>query len=100
MVIFYLSGNVDDLHLSMQYDLQSICYWMNEKRLSHNTNMTKFMLLGSKAKLGKVPNFGLSLNGAQIEDVEIFKYLGMTLDSKLMFNGHISPKLLTKRVAS
>ena len=79
--IFYLSKDIDELHLSVQYNLQSISYWMREKRLSLNTSKTKFMLLGSKARLKDVRIFNLSLNGDPIENVEEFKYLGMTLDS-------------------
>ncbi len=87
--IFYMAKDADDLRLSIQYDLQSISYWMSENRLSLNTSKTKFMMLGSKAKLNNVPRFTVSLNGDPIENVESFKYLGMTVDNQLTFHHHI-----------
>ena len=47
------------------------------------------MLVGSKAKLSKVRNVGLSLNNEIIDSVNEFKYLSMYLDNQLHFHNHI-----------
>ncbi len=87
--IYYLSDDVDDLQLTLQHDLQSISYWMQENRLNLNIKKTKFMRLGSKYRLNKTRQVGLSLNNEVIDTVETFKYLGMYLDSNLQFHTHI-----------
>ncbi len=87
--IFYLSEDIDELRLSLQYDLQSIAYWMKENRLSLNASKTKFMMVGSRYKLARTREFTLSLNGDQIENVSTFKYLGILLDRNLQFHTHI-----------
>ncbi len=81
--IFYMCDNEDELQVSLQYDLQTVAFWMKENRLSLNTSKTKFMMLGGKAHLAKAKQFSLSLNGNMIENVQTFKYLGMTLDNHL-----------------
>ena len=75
--------------LSIQYDMQSISYWMRQYRLSLNVSKTKFMLIGSKQRLRNVGNVGISLNGEPVECVENFKYLGIILDQQLHFHSHI-----------
>ena len=87
--IFYMSENVEELQISLQYDMQTISYWMRENRLSLNAGKTKFMLVGTRQKLARTRPFTVSLNGAQIEQVSTFKYLGLILDSQLQFHDHI-----------
>ncbi len=93
--IFYMSENEDDLRLALQFDLQTVSVWMTENRLSLNTAKTKFMMLGTKARLRRARPFSLSLNGDRIDTVTSFKYLGMILDSHLQFDVHID-KLVDK----
>ena len=47
------------------------------------------MMVGTKHKLLHTRPFTVSLNGAQIETVTTFKYLGIVLDSHLQFHDHI-----------
>ncbi len=96
--IFYLADSDDELQISLQYDLQTVSYWMRENRLSLNTSKTKFMKLGTKTRLKKSKPFSLSLNGDIIEEVSTFKYLGMTLDSQLQFIAHVD-KVVDKTTA-
>ncbi len=87
--VFYFADNVDDLRLSLQYDMQTIAYWMKENRLSLNVSKTKLMLVGSKPKLQRCVNLSISLNGKTVETVGVFKYLGMIIDSQLHFHQHV-----------
>ena len=84
-----VGGVVDGLALSIQYDMQSISYWMRQNRLSLNVSKTKFMLIGSKQRVARAGNIGISLNGENVETVHNFKYLGMILDQQLHFHEHI-----------
>ncbi len=87
--VFYFAKDMDELVLSIQYDMQSISCWMNENRLSLNVSKTKFMLIGSKQRVTRAGNIGVSLNGERVESVETFKYLGVILDQQLHFHSHI-----------
>ncbi len=87
--VFYFADNVDELRLSLQYDMQTIAYWMRENRLSLNVSKTKLMLVGSKPRLQRYGEFSVSLNGETVEKVDTFKYLGMIIDPQLHFHQHV-----------
>ena len=87
--VFYFAKDVDDLVLSIQYDMQSISYWMRQNRLSLNVSKTKFMLVGSKQRINQAGNVNISLDGEMVESVQTFKYLGIILDQQLHFHSHI-----------
>ena len=87
--VFYFGDDVDDVHLSLQHDMQSISYWMHHNRLSLNVKKTKLMMVGSRPKLRQTVPFNVSLNGESIDVVSKFKYLGLTLDPNLCFDEHI-----------
>ena len=93
--IFYLCKDLDELKVSIQFDLQSVAHWMRENRLSLNVGKTKFMMVGSRNRLSMVPEISVSLNGELIDNVTVFKYLGMLLDNHLQFHPHID-KLVDK----
>ena len=87
--VFFFARDVDELRLSMQYDMQSISYWMTQNWLNLNISKMKFMFLGSRQQLSTVPDMSLSLNGERIGKVNVFKYLGIYLDSELTFHPQI-----------
>ncbi len=84
-----MSRDADELQLSLQYDMQSIAFWMRENRLSLNMSKTKFMMIGPKQRLARTRPMIVSLNGEQIDCVNTFRYLGLLLDSNLQFHEHI-----------
>ncbi len=87
--VFYFADDAEELRMSIQYDMQSISYWMTQNRLSLNVAKTKFMMVGSRPRLSRQREFKVSLNRETVENVETFKYLGMILDKHLCFNHHI-----------
>ena len=60
--------------------------WMSKNRLTVNTTKTKIMLFSNR-NIPHLPN--VYFNDAVIEWVHSIKYLGMTIDSKLLFAEHI-----------
>ena len=87
--MFYFARDVEELALSIQYDMQSISYWMRQNRLSLNVSKTKDMILGSKHRLKNVRPMSISLNGETVNTVDTFKYLVIILDQQLQFHSHI-----------
>ena len=53
-----------------------------------NTHKTKVMVFGSPSKLKA--NFEITFNGSPLQQVLSYKYLGVTLDSYLNYNLHVS----------
>ena len=68
--IFYMSHDVDELQLSLQYDMQSISFWMKENRLSLSASKMKFMLVGPKQRLSRIRPMTISLNGRPIRNCD------------------------------
>ena len=54
------------------------------------TGKTKVMVFGTSNMLGKLPHFDIALNNTPLQIVTAYKYLGITLDSQLTFNQHIT----------
>ena len=68
----------------------SIWYTDNtDNKLTINVK-TKLMLAGSKRMLSLFEDFELQPNGAQIDRVQSFKYIGVTTDAKWSWKPHIS----------
>ena len=61
--------------------------WAKDSGLSFSANKTKVMLFTRKTK--KMRKLRLYIQGQEIEQVNSFKYLGITLDSKLHWNLHM-----------
>ncbi len=66
--IFYFSNDIDDEHLGLQHDMQSVSFCMLHNGLSLNVKKTKLMMVGN-------------MHG--------FKYLGLIPDNHLCFDKHI-----------
>ena len=91
----YASKNIDDLNQFMNEDLNCLKDWLQGNKLSLNVLKTHAMVVGSRPKLKMIsdevveqPSF--SINGTQIKVVENTKYLGVQLDSHLVWDEHIN----------
>jgi len=69
-------------------NLDKISNWLVLNKLSANNSKTKYMLFHNKQK--KITPLTIKFNDNHIESVNQFNYLGITLDTSLTFNGHIS----------
>ena len=66
--------------------------WLLENKLILNAQKTKVMLLGSHQKIRSLADpiiLRVSVAGQPLECVQLFKYLGVTLDRHLTFKKHI-----------
>ena len=71
-------------------DLESIASWCCANHLLINPDKTKLVLFGTRQLVSKLPDVTVSFLGQQLCPVSSAKDLGVTLDSGLTFNNHIS----------
>ena len=83
----------DSLSKFMNEDLNCLKDWLQGNKLSLNVLKTHATVFGSRPKLKSILNEvseqpSFSINGTQIETVERTKYLGVQLDSHLVWDEH------------
>ena len=86
--IMDLIVGIDELTMVgiLQNDIRIMEKWAKEHNLSFSPEKTKVMIFTNKRKFKKLK---LYCGGREIEYVQNFKYLGITLDTKLTFKTHI-----------
>ena len=85
----YTSGpTVSAIQADLQDDLSRIALWLKGNKLSLNVNKSKVMCFSSQY-YRPATDIVLYIDGAQLEQVEQYKYLGMILDNRLNFADHI-----------
>lgn len=65
--------------------LHDIINWMTKNNLIANINKTKLMQFYQRTSK---PKLNIKYNSEQIEDVEVTKFLGLTIDNKLSWKQH------------
>ncbi len=86
----------DDIANKLSSELEIANTWLNEHKLSLNTQKTKVMYFGTSQKLGNIGPVPVILNDTEIKRVQTYKYLGLMLDQRLGFDAHID--YLTKNI--
>ena len=94
-VLYTANNNFLTSVTKMQQDLTVLEQWCNCNGIFVNTDKTKLMVFCSTACLKSLPEFEVSINGAPLQIVQSYKYLGMTLDSKLNYDKHVQ-RLITQ----
>ena len=82
----------------LNYDLDLICRWAQQWKMSFNPDPTKqaeeVIFSHKLASLNHPPIY---FNGIEVKRVSEHKHLGLILDSKLSFTSHINEKISTAR---
>ena len=81
-----LKINADATQLNME--LNNVSRWLNLNKLSLNVKKTKAMAFHMPQKTIIQPN--IQINGSNIEFVDNFVFLGITINNKLNWNSHIN----------
>ena len=89
-VLFCDASTRQELQVALEREFTKISNWYTDNRLTINVKKTKLMLAGSKRMLSLFEDFELQSNGTQIDRVQSFKYLEVTMDSKWSWKPHIS----------
>ena len=81
--------NLDILITKFKKKLEPFIEWCKFNKLDINWSKTFFMFVTNKHIKKKLPKF-IAINGVQVEVVESFKLLGVTIDNKLSFTKYSS----------
>ena len=73
--------------LKINSNLQNISTWLRNNNLIPNTKKTEAMIVAKKASTSSAD---ILLNNNKLNVVETFKYLGVTVGSRLNWEPHIS----------
>ena len=95
----YAGDNADNIQLRLNQDLVNVHNWLRANKLTLNMTKTKFMVIGSRQRLSTLtesPTF--AINDFQVSQVTTAKSLGVTVDDRLGWSGHIEK--VTKKVTS
>ena len=82
-----LGKNIQELNQIANEQLSLLDEWFRANRLTMNTDKTKYMVF--KHNISN-QDLSIKLHGNVIERTSSYKYLGLILDSKLNFKGHIT----------
>ena len=87
--IFVSGPNINELCRSVNVELTKLSRWFKLNKLSLNIKKTNFIVFRSRTKcLSDVPN--VLIDGHAINMVESSRFLGVVINSFLIWNDHIS----------
>ena len=89
-ILYTANYNFCDSVTKMQNDITALANWCGTNGVSVNTKKTKIMLFGSPGAVKTLPAFVINYDNAPLQMVTSYKYLGVTLDSQLNYNLHVS----------
>ena len=91
--------NVDNAIQNLQEDLSGVAKWCCENKLLINHLKTKFLLIGPRQLLPRLPKkVSLSFLGVSLKPADSACDLGVTLDSYLSYDCHVT-KLVSSRMS-
>ena len=88
--VIYLSNKGDTPYVeeNINSDIGRVTTWCKANKLSLNAKKTKFMQLGIKAHIRRMPRITLKLNNEPLAKAFTYRYLGINVDTNLNFKSH------------
>jgi hypothetical protein len=77
-----------DGEISLQTDCEAIASFLNLEGLKVNAMKTKILIVSVSPRETQPLTNPLKLNGVQVEEVDVLKYLGVDLDKRINFTHH------------
>ena len=87
-IVLYRTIHTEQDYTALQHDVNSLGVWSLCNNISFNPAKCKSMVL-SRKKIQTIPPV-LNLLGSEIEGVDSFKYLGLTIKHNLSWSDHIN----------
>ena len=87
--LYYAADNSRTIEDVLNTEMQNVSDWFMTNKLTLNSKKTKAMIFGTSKRLKAIPPLDIRCGDDQIEQVSVFKYLGVLLDSTLSFSEHI-----------
>ena len=84
-----ISKNANELEENLNKTLSEVSIWFKANKLSLNITKSKVMCFGTNPQLTKLSNITVQHDNVILEKVSHYKYLGVTLDSRLSYSHHI-----------
>lgn len=93
IAVVIVEKTYSDLESAMVSDITTIEKWMNLYKLTVNVKKTKYMIFKNHNNVA----LNLQYNNSLVEEVRVFKYLGVWFDSDLKWNHQIGELAKTSR---
>ena len=84
------NANPDTITDLLNLNLGKVSNWFIKNRLALNVKKSKVMFFGNAHQLSKCVDCKVSIHGIELEVVNVYKYLGIKLDSRLSFSEHVA----------
>ncbi len=88
-VLLFSAKISEEIWANIQDDLDRAIKCFKENRLHLNVKKTKWSLFGRYQKISKAVDITIIVGNAPLEQVSIYKYLGMWIDKNMNWNYHI-----------
>ena len=85
--LLFSADSVAALQQIANTELSKIINWMTSNKLTLNHSKSKFLIITKKCRSTSI---NIHINNYSIEQVDSIEYLGITIDSKLSWNKHIT----------
>ena len=86
--------NIPELESNTNESLNNIYSWSTLNKINLNLKKTKHMIFNNGTRKLQPLDISLKINDTLIENVSIFKFLGVIIDNKLLFKNHVEYILL------
>ena len=97
MTTLYTSATTAS-EITATQELQLVSEWVARNKLVLNIPKTKSIVFGTNHSVNPKPQLNLVINNVGIEQVEVTKLLGVTLDCKLSWSKHVDTTVAKKSV--
>ena len=84
--LYFAYKDAKQTEMTINEDLNNVADWLCINKLSLNTSKTKMMVFQKRKDPMSTPN--LKISNIEIEKVDEFNFLGITLDRKLNYKAH------------
>jgi len=83
-------SDLDIIKSNLVSDLLAIMEWMNANGMSLNVNKTQLIVVANSYLISQIGQISLDIKGSIITSTDSLKSLGLTIDSKLNWDTHIT----------